>query len=318
VPGGGPVTFEAVVEGLAQGEEMADDTASVGTGAPDSCFVVGCASAPWRVPRFTVCASCGCDLAVVRPPAPVLCIFFPLRLVSDAFHTHLLRADDVDERARRWEKMNKKRYDTKRRFGHREVRKEALPPEFLRKIMREHGDMSSRKYRLDKRVYLGALKYVPHAVFKLLENMPMPWEEERTVKALYHITSAITFVNETPRVIEPVFIAQWGTMWIMMRREKRDRRHFKRMKFPPFDDEEPPIDYTENIMDVDPQVRSGCGVVLVALAQRHLLHRRRFASNSTTKMTRPSSSGFTTICRCVGRPWSTALRTRSGACQWRY
>lgn len=60
---------------------------------------------------------------------------------------------------------------------------------------------------------------------------------------LYHITGAITFVNDIPKVIEPVYIAQWGTMWIMMRREKRDRRHFKRMRFPPFDDEEPPLDY---------------------------------------------------------------------------
>lgn len=39
---------------------------------------------------------------------------------------------------------------------------------------------------------------------------------------------------------------------IMMRREKRDRRHFKRMRFPPFDDEEPPLDYAENLLDVDP------------------------------------------------------------------
>lgn len=37
----------------------------------------------------------------------------------------------------------------------------------------------------------------------------------------------------------------------MMRREKRDRRHFKRMRFPPFDDEEPPIDYGENILKVE-------------------------------------------------------------------
>lgn len=40
---------------------------------------------------------------------------------------------------------------------------------------------------------------------------------------IYHITGAITFVNEIPWVIEPLYIAQWGTMWIMMRREKRDR-----------------------------------------------------------------------------------------------
>lgn len=65
---------------------------------------------------------------------------------------------------------------------------------------------------------------------------------------LYHITGAISFVNEIPLVIEPVYIAQWGTMWIMMRREKRDRRHFKRMRFPPFDDEEPPLDYADNIL----------------------------------------------------------------------
>jgi pre-mRNA-processing factor 8 len=39
---------------------------------------------------------------------------------------------------------------------------------------------------------------------------------------------------------------------IMMRREKRDRRHFKRMRFPPFDDEEPPLDYAENLLEVDP------------------------------------------------------------------
>lgn len=65
---------------------------------------------------------------------------------------------------------------------------------------------------------------------------------------LYHITGAISFVDEVPLVIEPVYIAQWGTMWIMMRREKRDRRHFKRMRFPPFDDEEPPLDYADNLL----------------------------------------------------------------------
>jgi hypothetical protein len=87
---------------------------------------------------------------------------------------------------------------------------------------------------------------------KLLENMPMPWEAVRTVRALYHVTGAITFVNEVPRVIEPVYTAQWCSMWIMMRREKRDRRHFKRMRFPPFDDEEPPLDYADNLLDVPP------------------------------------------------------------------
>jgi pre-mRNA-processing factor 8 len=127
-----------------------------------------------------------------------------------------------------------------------------MPPEHVRKILKDHGDMSSRKFRSDKRVYLGALKFIPHAVYKLLENMPMPWEQVRHCEVIYHITGAITFINETPRVIEPIYIAQWGTMWIAMRREKRDRRHFKRMRFPPFDDEEPPLDYQDNLLDVDP------------------------------------------------------------------
>ena len=116
--------------------------------------------------------------------------------------------------------MNAKRYSTTRKFGYVEPAKEEMPPEHVRKIIKDHGDMSSRKFRHDKRVYLGALKFVPHAVYKLLENMPMPWEQVRHCEVIYHITGAITFVNETPRVIEPVFIAQWGTMWIMMRREK--------------------------------------------------------------------------------------------------
>jgi len=112
--------------------------------------------------------------------------------------------------------------------------------------------MSSKKFRQDKRVYLGALKYMPHAILKLLENIPMPWQNVHEVPVIYHLTGAITFVNQIPRVIEPVYIAQWGTMWIAMRREKRDRKHFKRMRLPPFDDEEPPLDYGENILEVEP------------------------------------------------------------------
>ncbi|KAL8117354.1 pre-mRNA-processing-splicing factor 8A [Apium graveolens] len=158
----------------------------------------------------------------------------------------------LEEKARKWMQLNSKRYGDKRKFGFVEPQKEDLPPEHVRKIIRDHGDMSSKKYRHDKRVYLGALKFVPHAVYKLLENMPMPWEQVREVKILYHITGAITFVNEIPWVVEPIYLAQWGTMWIMMRREKRDRRHFKRMRFPPFDDEEPPLDYADNLLDVDP------------------------------------------------------------------
>jgi len=171
---------------------------------------------------------------------------------TDSLFTGSSREAILEEKAKKWKQLQAKRYADKKKFGYVEAQKEDMPPEHLRKIMKDHGDMSSRKFRHDKRVYLGALRYVPHAVLKLLENMPMPWEQVRTVKVLYHITGAITFVNELPKVIEPVYIAQWGSMWIMMRREKRDRKHFKRMRFPPFDDEEPPLDYGDNILDVDP------------------------------------------------------------------
>ena len=75
-------------------------------------------------------------------------------------------------------------------------------------ILSPRGACLTGDRRHDKRVYLGALKYVPHAVLKLLENMPLPWEQIRTVPVLYHITGAITFVNDIPTVIEPVYIAQ--------------------------------------------------------------------------------------------------------------
>ncbi|ODV69311.1 PROCN-domain-containing protein [Hyphopichia burtonii NRRL Y-1933] len=155
-----------------------------------------------------------------------------------------------------WLQLQKKRYSTSSlkssKGGISQPRKAEMPPEHLRKIMLDHGDLSSKKVASDKRSHLGSLKYMPHAILKLLENMPQPWENSKEVKVLYHITGAITFVNEIPRVIEPVYTAQWATAWIMMRREKRDRRHFKRMRFPPFDDEEPPIDWIENIEDVEP------------------------------------------------------------------
>lgn len=122
----------------------------------------------------------------------------------------IMTEEKLQEKAQKWHQLQSKRFAEKRKFGFVDAQKEDMPPEHIRKIIRDHGDMTSRKYRHDKRVYLGALKYMPHAVLKLLENMPMPWEQIRDVQVLYHITGAITFVNEIPWVIEPVYIAQWG------------------------------------------------------------------------------------------------------------
>ncbi|QLL30278.1 hypothetical protein HG536_0A00950 [Torulaspora globosa] len=132
------------------------------------------------------------------------------------------------------------------------TQKPEMPPEHLRKIIDTHSDMASKRFNYDKRAFLGALKYMPHAMLKLVENMPQPWEAVKEVKVLYHVTGAITFVNEIPRVIEPIYTAQWASMWLAMRREKRDRSHFKRMRFPAFDDDEPPLSYAQNILACEP------------------------------------------------------------------
>ncbi|GAB0136008.1 hypothetical protein EsDP_00004326 [Epichloe bromicola] len=156
------------------------------------------------------------------------------------------------QKKKEWLRDRQNRFGEKRKAGFVQTQKADMPPEHLRKIVKDIGDVSQKKYTNDKRSYLGALKFMPHAVLKLLENMPMPWESAREVKVLYHVNGCLTLVNETPRVIEPVFFAQWAMMWTFMRKEKADRRLFKRMRFPPFDDEEPPLSWSENIEDVEP------------------------------------------------------------------
>ncbi|KHN97642.1 pre-mRNA processing splicing factor 8 [Metarhizium album ARSEF 1941] len=177
------------------------------------------------------------------PPAPPLPGYHPSSNPQIAKYA---------QKKKEWLRDRRNRFGEKRKAGFVQTQKADMPPEHLRKIVKDIGDVSQKKYTNDKRSYLGALKFMPHAVLKLLENMPMPWESAREVKVLYHVNGCLTLVNETPRVIEPVFFAQWAMMWTFMRKEKADRRLFKRMRFPPFDDEEPPLSWSENIEDVEP------------------------------------------------------------------
>lgn len=50
----------------------------------------------------------------------------------------------LEEKARKWMQLNSKRYGDKRKFGFVETQKEDMPPEHVRKIIRDHGDMSSK------------------------------------------------------------------------------------------------------------------------------------------------------------------------------
>jgi pre-mRNA-processing factor 8 len=57
----------------------------------------------------------------------------------------------LEEKARKWQKLNSKRYSDKKKFGYIDSKQEDMPPEHLRKIVRDHGDMTSKKFR-----YFGA------------------------------------------------------------------------------------------------------------------------------------------------------------------
>ena len=82
---------------------------------------------------------------IQQPPVPNL----TAKQISDQ------EEEKLQEKARKWQQLQSKRYAEKRKFGFVDAQKEDMPPEHLRKIIRDHGDMTNRKFRHDKRVYLG-------------------------------------------------------------------------------------------------------------------------------------------------------------------
>ena len=63
-------------------------------------------------------------------------------------------------RARKWQQKRVKKFKQEVKGTLVNMQSIEMPVEHLRKIVKDHGDMSSRKFRNDKRVYLGALKFV--------------------------------------------------------------------------------------------------------------------------------------------------------------
>jgi hypothetical protein len=53
--------------------------------------------------------------------------------------------EQLEEKARKWQQMNSKRYGSKRKFGYQASQKVDMPPEHVRKIVKDHGDMSNKK-----------------------------------------------------------------------------------------------------------------------------------------------------------------------------
>lgn len=71
--------------------------------------------------------------------------------------------EQLEAKARKWRAFSTRRFpgDKKGKGKVIDTGKQAMPAEHLRKIIRDHGDMSNRKFRQDKRVHLGALKVRP-------------------------------------------------------------------------------------------------------------------------------------------------------------
>ena len=63
-------------------------------------------------------------------------------------------------RARKWQQKRVKKFKQETKGRLVSMQNSDMPVEQLRKIVKDHGDMSSRKFRNDKRIYLGALKYL--------------------------------------------------------------------------------------------------------------------------------------------------------------
>ena len=63
-------------------------------------------------------------------------------------------------RARKWQQKRVKKFKQEVKGSLINLKTVEMPVEHLRKIVKDHGDMSSRKFRNDKRFYLNALKYL--------------------------------------------------------------------------------------------------------------------------------------------------------------
>lgn len=115
------------------------------------------------------------------------------------------------------------------------VRKERMPPEHLRRIIKVSRDMHPS--------FMGAMRYMPYALHNLMRSMPMPWESIRYVDVLYHVSGLITFVNEKRRVDVKEHRARWSHGSARFSSEVKKRGFVRVLRYPVFDDDDPVVDY---------------------------------------------------------------------------
>ncbi|KAK6340099.1 pre-mRNA-splicing factor 8 [Orbilia blumenaviensis] len=72
------------------------------------------------------------------------------------------QAVKLEQKKKEWLRTQKSRFGEKRKGGFVETQKSDMPPEHLRKIVKDIGDVSQKKFSADKRAYLGSLKYMAY------------------------------------------------------------------------------------------------------------------------------------------------------------
>ncbi|CBH14584.1 PRP8 protein homologue [Trypanosoma brucei gambiense DAL972] len=154
-----------------------------------------------------------------------------------------------------WRNLNTKRYGYRATYQEAVAQKDEVPPEYLRKLVKDNGDLSGKRFNAERKLCVALLRYMPLALYKLLENMPMPWEEARYVNVVYHMRGVLTLVEDTPTAPEPLYLAQWGSIWTKMRSHKVELQQecgtFRRV-ISKGNENEPPIDFSDYIMDREP------------------------------------------------------------------
>lgn len=154
-----------------------------------------------------------------------------------------------------WRAENSSEFSFRGTFHEAADERDIQPPEFIRKIVKEIGDLSGPRFKSERKLAVGLLQYIPLALYKLLENVPMPWEEAKYVEVVYHKRGVLSIVKDTPKVAEPVYTAQWGSVWTKMRSLKveifQDGGSFKRL-IHKGNENEPPLDFADYLMDREP------------------------------------------------------------------
>eukprot|EP00477_Mikrocytos_mackini_P002140 GAHX01002346.1.p1 GENE.GAHX01002346.1~~GAHX01002346.1.p1 ORF type:complete len:2012 (-),score=317.38 GAHX01002346.1:41-6076(-) len=121
-------------------------------------------------------------------------------------------------------------------------------PWAIRKIVKDVEEMEDRKFENLKHSYINALPYLPAALSKCLENIPMPWTTHKIVDISYQNRGALTFVNESPKCIPAVFLALLNAKSPEITQLILNPNTKKTLEFPLFDDEEPIKDFTAGIL----------------------------------------------------------------------